>query len=213
MSLTIDVYEVLRRQIIRAERAPGTLLYEVELASEFQVSKTPIREALRLLAQSGWVVILPRRGYLVRPIELSDVRDIFAVRGLLEPPLASQACAIASRTKSHIVHLEDLLSHQSAAGEDLTTALDAARQFHLGLAQVAGSPRVVAILGDLVDEVRRLHFLLPNIEYHITSAEEIEAHTSLIEALRDNDGDAARQIMDDHLTEVARTLVRGFSGL
>lgn len=56
------------------------VMYEADLAAEFGVSKTPVREALRLLAYTGWVVVLPRKGYLVRPVELSDVRDIFAIR-------------------------------------------------------------------------------------------------------------------------------------
>ncbi|MFF3332779.1 GntR family transcriptional regulator [Streptomyces sp. NPDC002888] len=212
MTLTDDVYARLRKQILTAERAPGDLLYEAELAGLFEVSKTPVREALRLLAQTGWVVVMPHKGYMVRPVKLSDVRDIFAIRRMIEPVLAAEACAM-SDVPAHADQLESILERQSAAGGDIAQALGAARSFHLALAGIAGSARVLGILENLVDEVVRLHHLLPKIEGHIISTEEIEAHRKLVEALRAKDTSAMRGLMEEHLTEVARTLVTGFSGV
>lgn len=211
MSLTDTVYEQLKGQILRVERAPGDVIFEAELAAQFGVSKTPVREALRLLAQTGWVVVLPRKGYIVRPVELSDVRDIFAIRRMFEPPLAAEAARGA--TPAQLDELDALLSQQAAAGDNLEDALGAARLFHLALAGIVGSRRVTSILEDLVDEVRRLHHLLPSVESHITSAEELEAHGHLVNALRSGDADTARDLMQAHLNEVARTLVKGFSGV
>ncbi|QKZ17293.1 GntR family transcriptional regulator [Streptomyces chartreusis] len=212
MTLTDDVYEKLRQQILTVERAPGDLLYEAELASLFQVSKTPVREALRLLAQTGWVVVLPHKGYIVRPVRLNDIRDIFAIRRMIEPALAAEACEISSAS-GHLDKLEGILEQQSAAGDDIAQALTAARSFHLTLAGIAGSSRALRILEDLVDEVIRLHHLLPGIEGHIISADEIEAHRRLVEALKAKDAPTTRALMEEHLNEVAHTLVRGFSGM
>ena len=69
-SLTEQVYEALREDILRARRRPGQVVAEPELALHYGVSKTPVREALRLLAQDGCVIVLPRKGYLVRPLVL-----------------------------------------------------------------------------------------------------------------------------------------------
>lgn len=211
MSLTGCVYEQLKGQILRVEKAPGVVVYEADLAAEFGVSKTPVREALRLLAQSGWVVVLPRKGYLVRPVELSDVRDIFAIRKMFEPTLAAEAARLA--TDDQLTDLEKLVTQQAEAGADLESALGAARQFHLALADIAGSARTRRILEELIDEVRRLHYLLPNVEDHITSSEELQAHHELIDALRARDGERVRELMHEHLSEVARTLVNGFAGV
>src|SRR3954464_13557892 len=89
--MTQDVHGRLKDQILEVQRAPGTLLLEAQLAEEFGVSKTPVREALRLLARSGRIVVLPRKGYMIRPVELADVRDIFKIRKLVEPALAAEA--------------------------------------------------------------------------------------------------------------------------
>ncbi|PRX46612.1 DNA-binding GntR family transcriptional regulator [Prauserella shujinwangii] len=211
MSLTDTVHDQLKAQILRVERSPGDVLYEGDLAAEFGVSKTPVREALRLLAHDGWVLVLPRKGYLVRPVELSDVRDIFGIRRLFEPTLAAQAAR--SATPAQLDELDALVTEQADAGTDLERALNAARRFHLALAGIGGSSRTRRILENLIDEVRRLHFLLPNVEDHITSAEELDAHRRLVEALRGRDADKVRELMHHHLDEVATALVKGFAGI
>ncbi|HEY0470588.1 MAG TPA: GntR family transcriptional regulator [Kribbella sp.] len=207
--MTDDVYAKLREQIVRVERHPGDVIYESELAAEFKVSKTPIREALRLLAHTGWVVVLPRKGYIVRPVELRDVRDVFEIRRMIEPALAGEAARIA--TPDQLAELGELVKRQSESG--VADALIAAREFHLGLAAISGSHRVHALLEGLVDEVRRLHYLLPNVEGHITSEQELRAHSQILKALEDRDTEAARTLTVEHLNEVAHTLVRGFAGV
>jgi GntR family transcriptional regulator, rspAB operon transcriptional repressor len=209
-SLTDQVYELLRDEILRVERQPGDLLSELDLAVRYGVSKTPVREALRLLAHDGWVVVLPRKGYLIRPLRLSDLREIFAARSLIEPSVAGEAARIV--TPAQVARLQELVDEQANAVDDLDAALHAARVFHIAVAEVAGNTRVVRMLVDLLDEVRRLHFLLPNVETHITSAEELKAHRSLVEALSAGRAEEATELMREHVNEVARTLVRGFSG-
>lgn len=211
MSMTDDVLGRLKQQILQVQRPPGALLLEADLAQEFGVSKTPVREALRLLAQTGWVVVLPRKGYMIRPVELNDVRDIFDIRKMIEPALAARAAERA--TRGDLDRLRGLLDRQRAADQDLSEALLAAREFHLAFADIAGSARTRTILEDLVDEVRRLHHLLPNVESHITSTDEIRAHTQILAAIESGDAAAATESTLQHLNEVVTTLVRGFAGV
>lgn len=210
MSLTDTVYEQLKAQILRVEKAPGDVIYEAELAEEFGVSRTPVREALSLLASRGWIVVIPRKGYLIRPVELRDIGEIFSVRRMLEPSLAEQAARSSSEVQ--IERLRGLVAQQEA-GTDLGESLDAARGFHLLLAELSGSERVKTLLTDLVEEVQRLHYLLPSIEHHITSGEELRAHRLIIEAIAGGEPEVARAHMAEHLQEVAHTLVKGFSGV
>jgi DNA-binding GntR family transcriptional regulator len=210
-SLTDQVYDLLKEEILRVDRRPGDLLAEADLAARFGVSKTPIREALRLLARDGWVIVLPRKGYLIRPLKLEDVREIFSIRAILEPAIAAQA-AVAARTDD-IAQLQSFVDEQSGSVDDLDAALQAARRFHLAVVEIAGNGRMLRMVTDLLDEVRRLHFLLPNVESHITSQEELRAHRELVDALAAGDTERASEIMRKHINEVARTLVRGFGGL
>lgn len=117
-----------------------------------------------------------------------------------------------SPNKRFQARLDDVVGRQGEA-TCLSDALTAAREFHLMMAELSGSQRVHAALSDLVDEVRRLHYLLPNVEDHITSSEELRAHQQIVEAVRLKDATAARQLMVSHLNEVAHILVRGFSGM
>jgi DNA-binding GntR family transcriptional regulator len=209
--MTDQVYELLKDEIMRVERRPGDLVLESELASKYGVSKTPVREALRLLARDGWVIVLPRKGYLIRPLRLEDVREIFALRGIVEPEAASQAARTA--IELDVLQLRALIAEQSEAVDDLGAALGAARKFHVAGVDMAGNTRLSRVLVDLLDEVRRLHFLLPNVESHITSREELGAHQRLVKALAAGDAEKSADIMRKHIAEVARTLVRGFGGV
>jgi GntR family transcriptional regulator, rspAB operon transcriptional repressor len=111
-----------------------------------------------------------------------------------------------------VKRLRQLVETQANA-LSLGPALDAAREFHIAVADLVGNGRMSRALLDLLDEVRRLHFLLPNVESHITSQEELKAHRRLVVALAAKDADKARDIMARHVNEVARTLVRGFGGI
>jgi DNA-binding GntR family transcriptional regulator len=210
ISMTDQVYALLKEEIIRVDRQPGDLLGEAGLAERYGVSKTPVREALRLLARDGWIVVLPRKGYLVRPLRLGDVREIFAMRLMLEPALAAAAAAVIDGDA--VTRLRARVDAQAAAGS-VRDALGAAREFHVALTDMAGNSRASATLADLFDEVRRLHFLLPSVESHITSREELTAHQHLTGALAQGDGARAAELMREHLNEVSRALVRGFGGV
>src|ERR1700744_2204886 len=152
LPMTDQVYALLKEEIIRVDRQPGDLLGEAGLAEWFGVSKTPVREALRLLARDGWIIVLPRKGYLVRPLRLGDVREIFAMRLMLEPALASAAAAAAD--SGVVARLRACVDAQAAAGS-VRDGLVAARDFHVALTGGAGNSRASRPLAALVDEGRR----------------------------------------------------------
>ncbi|MGW6739216.1 GntR family transcriptional regulator [Streptomyces sp. NPDC055025] len=210
LSLTDQVCEQLREDILEARCRPGDVLMEPELAERYGVSKTPVREALRLLAQDDWVTVIPRKGYLVRPVHLADIREIFEIRRLIEPDLAALAATRCS--EAALERLSGLCVEQSDAGEEVASALRVARAFHLELAALAGNRRVLVVLARQLDEVRRLHHLMPRAEPHITSTIELDAHRDLLDALRRGDADEARRLMAEHLAEVATAMVEAFAG-
>ncbi|MCU1479389.1 MAG: hypothetical protein JWQ19_175 [Subtercola sp.] len=209
LSLTDQVYERVKQEIIETTWRPGSILLEPELAALYGVSKTPVREALRLLVQEDWVVILPRKGYLVRPLRLGDISEIFNLRLMIEPALfadtARNGGAVAVST------LTSRLAEQRAAEGNLDASLDAARLFHLAGAQLARNRRAENILERLLAEVRRLHHLMPDVESHITSSVEIDAHGAILQAIEQRDEAAASELMREHLAEVARTMLDAFS--
>ena len=206
--LTEWVHVRLREEILQARLVPGATLLEAELAARFGVSKTPVREALRLLVQDGWVLVLPRRGYLVRPLGLDDLRDVFQLREMLEPGFAAEAAARVAATDPR---MEETVVRQRRAGTDLAEALQGAADFHVRIAEMSGNARATRVIANLVDEVTRLHFLLPHLESHISSADEIAAHEQIANAIATGNEKEAARVMRDHLSSTHRILVEAFA--
>ena len=94
------IYDELKRSILTCELLPGTDLREQELALRFEVSKSPVREALQHLVRDGLVTVMPRQGYRVSAISLTDARDMFAFRCALEVACIVEAAISAAPPKA-----------------------------------------------------------------------------------------------------------------
>ena len=206
--LTERIHRRLREEILHARLKPGQTILEPELAVRFGFSKTPVREALRLLVQDGWVIVLPRKGYLVRPLGLDDVREVFHLREMLEPGFATEAAWRSGGRRDEALHraVEALRS----ARLDVDLALASAADFHIRIAELGGNVRGAKIVANLVDEVTRLHYLMPSLEAHIESSEELDAHERIAKAIEAGDQRGAARAMRDHLRATDRTLVDVF---
>ena len=157
-------------------------MIEGDLADEFGVSKTPIREALRLLVQDGWIEVMPRRGYLVRPIGLDDLREVYELTANSRSLASSTGSSRRStrRWLRHLRHVSSMIRQPPASS--LEVSIDASRDFHLSLAQHSGNERLVKSLAALLDEVERLLRMLPELVTLMTSTSEIEAHRRIVDA-------------------------------
>jgi DNA-binding GntR family transcriptional regulator len=209
-SLTEQVYQRLKEDILQVRCEPGALLLEPELAARYGVSKTPVREALRLLVKDGWVTVMPRKGYFVRPVRLDDIREVFEVRQMIEPTMARSAAQ--RHSEADLDRLAEICARQSSSDSEIEPALRAARDFHLEMAALTDNGRALHILVTQLDEIRRLHYLMPKVEHHITSRVELAAHTGILAAVHSRDSERAATLMTEHLTEVAGALVSAFAG-
>jgi DNA-binding GntR family transcriptional regulator len=109
-SLTDQVYETLKKDIITCVLQPGQQIAQPELAERYQAGLTPIRDALHRLAQEGLVQPIPRFGYIVAPITFSDVTEIYELRSILESAAARLAALRAPKEQlDQIVELADCI--------------------------------------------------------------------------------------------------------
>ena len=210
-SLTEQVFRALKGEILRSQLRPGSVVIEGELAERFGVSKTPIREALRLLVQDGWIEVMPRRGYLVRPIGLDDLREVYELRRIVESGVVRRV--IEQMNDQTVAALRARIDQQAAAGDSIEASIEASRDFHLSLARLTGNERLVRSLAALLDEVERLLRMLPELVTLMTSTSEIEAHRRLVDALEDHDADLAESLMLAHLADISRALLEALGGL
>jgi DNA-binding GntR family transcriptional regulator len=207
-SLTEQVVDALRDEIITGRLAPGETVNEPDLAERYGVSKTPVREALRLMAQDGWVLVLRRKGYLVRPLALDDIREIFALRRMLEPPLAGETARRAA--DDTVQQLRDLVAAQASIESDFERAIRSARDYHMLIAQLSGNARAIRIVSGLIDEVVRLIHLMPRLEENLRSVAELEAHERITEAIAQRDAEGAADLMRAHLVVAGREMTQTF---
>ncbi|MBM3147100.1 MAG: GntR family transcriptional regulator, partial [Actinobacteria bacterium] len=162
--------------------------------------KTPVREALRQLVHEGLVDVLPRKGYVVRPVGLVDIVEVLALRRIVEPTLA--AAAAGRRTTADVEVLRDLVdreAHMRPSLDELRTSLDV----HARVAAIAGNARAAALVDSLLDETARIPWLSPWFSPGSSAGE----HGLIVEAIAACDAEAAAQSMATHLEETqTRTL-------
>jgi DNA-binding GntR family transcriptional regulator len=204
-SRTEATYHAIKDDILKGRLAPESLLLEHELANRFGVSKTPIREALRRLISEGWVLVIPRRGYLVRPLRLEDVREVWGLRQAIEPWLLVETSRRASTEQLNA--LLQWIDAQRSAADDRDRAVVSGSNFHLSLARLSGNGRAERILVGLFDEVRRLHHLQPRLDSRLSESQEFEDHLRIVDALKRRDPEEAADVMRSHLRESLRQMV------
>jgi len=141
------VLETIKAGILNGHFKPGATLVENELAGQFGVSKTPVREALKTLESSGLVVIRPYVGTTVRELTVADALAIYDMRLLLEPEAVRRSVAAGSDFTDSTRALA-----RATTAEDASTRSTANRDFHRGLYIGCGNPLVVQTLDGLREQ-------------------------------------------------------------
>lgn len=195
LPLRDQILGALRAAIIDGRYSPGERLTEDRLADDFGVSRNPVREALRVAAAEGFVVILPRRGAVVASPSSTAIADIFAVRERLEPLAARLAAERA--TPEGIAALRALLERAREATEqdDLVRLAELNSDLHLQILKLSGNPWLSTIAKALYLHVQWV-FRLGAAERAPHSWDE---HIALVDAIESGDGDRAELAALSHV--------------
>lgn len=187
-------YESLKRDIMTCRIPPGAPIFEGQIAALMQVSKTPVREALGLLVQEGYVEVRPRQGYRVTEVTVADLHDLFGIRVLLEPAAAELAAEFA--TASELRKLQDLSKRTYVFGDAATYEQFVAdnRAFHVTLAEASGNTRLTVVLRGLLEQMQRLFFL--GLDLRDSADEQVAEHQDLVDALLKGNHHLARQVAE-----------------
>jgi DNA-binding GntR family transcriptional regulator len=206
MKAAEKAYNVLRSGIIEGTFPPGSRITEQEIASKVEVSRTPVREAMRRLQAEGLLEFAPHQSPMVRAWSDADAEEIFELRTLLEAYAAERAAGHA--TEDEIARIRALAEAQQAEVEDqrigyLERIADLNEQFHKTLYAAAGSERLRSILGSLADaplvfEVFRDY---SQDELHRSARH----HLEIALAIKAGDGDWAASVMRSHVRAARQT--------
>lgn len=200
-SLTQTVYRRLKSDILELELLPRQPLIEAELAKEFGVSKTPVREALLMLLREGLVESTTFHTVVVRDFALSDVLEMYELRRVLEPLALS--CAMPNMTSDDFRELSHTLdSARTAVDEADARELSALnRRFHQQLIARCTNRLMLESLNSFNDRLRLISLRYWNV--HPTYMREAEQHESILAAVTDRDVKVACRLLTEHIDEFA----------
>ncbi|WP_371530766.1 GntR family transcriptional regulator [Streptomyces sp. NBC_01283] len=196
-SRTQYVLEAVKHRILTGQLAPGQPLVETELAAQFAVSKTPVREALKTLAGTGLVVMSQYKGATVRTVDAAMAQEVYDVRLLLEP----EALRRTVRNGALLEEARDALERADTAVDAAERSL-ANREFHRALYVPCGNP----LLSRMLDDVRDQAALVSAVAWATLPSWEREAaeHREILRLALAGEADAAARGLHDHIASFVR---------
>lgn len=199
------VYDALRNRIVRLELVPGTPLPRAELARQFGVSITPLRDALQQLAEEGLVLIFPQSRTLVAPIDVTAIREAQFLRMALETEVVRElSTAIAPEDLERLRGIHKLQSSLVGDADSIATFQELDEVFHMALFAAAGhmqTARLMRSRSGHLDRLRRI--FLPDApaaaDSHANMSAVIDGHGAVIDAITAGRPEDAAEAMRRHL--------------
>ena len=189
-----EVAELLRQRIFSGELASGSWIDELKLAEAFGISRTPLREALKVLATEGLITMKVRRGAYVTEVSEQDLRDVYHLLALLESDAAAMVAEKAS--PEALKELQALHEALEQASAERTLFFEANERFHMRLLEIEGNRWRMEMVADLrkVMKLNRHHSLFKAGRIEESLAE----HRAILDALMLHDSKAALQAVRSH---------------
>ena len=189
------VYSELKRQILNLELKPGTRIYEPAMAAALQVSRTPLREALRRLISESLLEQQPTGGVLVPQLDENVISELYDVRAALESLMAREACVRA--TDDDIEKLRGILDRNAAMVGFADEAMKYGVALHATIADIAGNSWAQRFHDQIASHVERYRYFTNNAPERRDEA--LANHRLLVEAIAARQPDKAAKIAFDHV--------------
>jgi DNA-binding GntR family transcriptional regulator len=199
-SLADQAYVAIRNMIIMLELAPTEVISERELMERLGIGRTPVREALRRLAQEQLVEVFPRRGMFVTGVDVRDLARISEVRQALEPAaarLAAERATAAERDELRALLLE--------IGTDVNL-IELDERIHRSVYRAAHNQLMATTLGQYYVLALRIWMIALDRAHGLEEA--VEAHRDLLHAIVDGDGEGAAALMRAHVENFEQAMRR-----
>lgn len=200
----VQIADMLRDMIMTGKLKEGDKVNEGKLCATMGISKTPMREALRVLSVEGLIRLVPNRGAFVTKPEFEEIAEMFDVMSLLESFCAREACA--KMTPKNFTRLEKLHAklEENFERHDQEEYIRINNQYHSLVQEIAGN----RILNQIVDGLRKkiLLYRFQSLNLPARFASSIREHRDLLEAFRQRDHSRAEALMREHLQNQTQAL-------
>lgn len=203
------VFQTLREAILKGDLRPGERLMELQLASRLGVSRTPIREAIRMLEQEGLAVTIPRKGAEVARMTEKNMEDVLQIREALDDLAVQVACD--KMTKQQLANLTQTMKNFENAVQtgNLSKIVAYDVEFHDIIYESTDNPKLVTLLSNLREQIHRyrVEYLKEKENYPML----IKEHEAILEALKEKNKERVVEAMRSHIrnqAEVVKNIIR-----
>ncbi len=209
LPLRDEVFNYLRSSILKGELKTGMKLMEKTLADKLGVSRTPVREALRMLSAEGLVNIIPRRGTFVADITEDDIKDVLEIRASLESLAVRLSCRRI--TKEELIELNNVNKKflKAVEEEDVDEIIKQDINFHRVLYGSTKNKKLIAMIKNISDQVYRFRVsYVKQMDNYMNLAEE---HKKILIAISKKDERLASELAIDHIEKQQTNILESFN--
>jgi DNA-binding GntR family transcriptional regulator len=198
-SLYEEVADLIREKIFTHELAPGSWIDEKSLTTQFGISRTPLREAIKVLASEGLITMKIRRGAYVTEVDINEIAQIFHVIALLEGNACKEVASSATDQQLELLDGIHLKLEKAAADRDIDRFFELNQEFHDKIQEISGNRWMRKVITDLrqVLKLQRRNSLtkLGRLE------QSLQEHRQILSAIIARKGDIAQELMINHLQQ------------
>lgn len=198
------VFNTLREAILKGELKPGERLMELQLAAKLGVSRTPIREAIRMLEQEGLAVTIPRKGAEVARMTEKDMEDVLQIREALDELAASIACEQMTPEELEELRKAAKEFEEYTKSEDLKRIAEMDVRFHDIIYQATRNPKLVNMLNNLREQMYRYRVEYLKDEKNYPTL--IKEHNEILAALSEKNQKSVKNAMYQHVKNQAKAV-------
>lgn len=204
-ALYMQVADRLRDQIYQQELNPGDAIDEMALCERYGISRTPLREALKVLDSEGLVELIPRKGSFVRSMDIEELNELFPVMAVLEGLCAREAVEnLKEQDLKQLNRMHEKLETYAADG-NIDAYYEQNFVFHQAIQDLSGNKWLQRIIGDLRKVLRLARHMQLTIPGRLQSS--LEEHQQIMQAFNTHDPEMADQCMQNHLKKQWLSLV------
>lgn len=204
VSLGDQIYKQLRDQIVYLQLKPGEMVYENEIAEKLKVSRTPVREAFRLLGSEQLIEIQPQRGTKVNLISVRKIEEARFIREHLEIGAFRMVAKIWNEqiARSYELKLVALLEQQEAAvkEQDAAALLKFDEQFHKLILTITGNRTLLQVIDHMRAHINRIRYLVLHEFRHLESI--VAEHRDILDAIRTGRAEQTVELLNRHFREL-----------
>ena len=203
--LSKKIYRILKKEIIKGSFEPGDKVLEGKIADQMGISRTPVREAICVLAAEGFVILSPNQGVVVRSVSAENIREVLQIHSVLEGLAARLSCEVIN--EEDLKELENCVNKMEklANKKDSSTYSEVDLKFHELIVNICRNKRLVQMRKNISDQAQRYRISSLSIPRRLK--ESLKEHQKILEAFKTKDPKKADSTSQKHIQNALKNIL------